>query len=75
MKMELSKKEIEVIDLLMQGKKNEEIASTLSISVSSVKSRLNGIYKKYGVETRIAFAMKYKGFNELEDTDDFPPAA
>ncbi len=48
----LSKREIEVIALIKQGKRNKEIAEELFIDLSTVKTHLNKIYRKTGVKNR-----------------------
>ena len=59
-------REKEVIALIIQGKKNKEIAEELFIDISTVKSHVNKIYKKSGVKNRkglleIANAVLNKG--------------
>lgn len=48
----LSDREIEVLQLVGQGKSNKEIALKLFISVNTVKVHLNNIFKKLGVTSR-----------------------
>ncbi len=48
----LSPRERELILLVLQGRNNSEIAETLFISVSTVKSHLSNIYEKFGVKNR-----------------------
>ncbi len=48
----LTKREIEVYELLCQGLTNEEIASVLVISLSTVKVHIRHIFDKLGVRTR-----------------------
>ena len=50
----LSKKEAEVFHHIIQGKSNKEIASTLFIEVTTVKSHISKIYQKLGVKSRKA---------------------
>lgn len=60
---ELSYREIEVMQLLVQGKSNKEIAQQLFISVNTVKVHLNNIFKKLGVTSRIEatiYALEHK---------------
>lgn len=49
---ELSEREKEVLNYVIQGKKNQEIASSLFVELSTIKSHLNRIYKKTGVQNR-----------------------
>lgn len=48
----LSVREEEVAALLMQGKKNTEIAEELHISVRTVRTHLENIYRKRGINRR-----------------------
>ncbi|WP_199768147.1 response regulator transcription factor [Maribacter cobaltidurans] len=48
----LSQQEEKIVSLINQGLSNKEIASTLFISVSTVKSHINNIYKKLNVHSR-----------------------
>ncbi|MCA9959062.1 MAG: hypothetical protein KC443_08510 [Anaerolineales bacterium] len=48
----LSSREIDVLDCMVQGATNKEIASQLSISENTVKVHLRRIYAKLGVSTR-----------------------
>jgi DNA-binding NarL/FixJ family response regulator len=48
----LSKREIEVLDLLRKGLSNEELAHSLHVSEATVKTHLIHIYGKLGVDDR-----------------------
>jgi two-component system NarL family response regulator len=48
----LTRREAEVLDLLAHGKANREIAVELSVSETTVKSHLRGIFTKLGVLSR-----------------------
>ena len=48
----LSVREKEVILLIVAGKSNQEIASTLFVSLSTVKTHINNIYKILEVKNR-----------------------
>ncbi|TCK65261.1 regulatory LuxR family protein [Winogradskyella wandonensis] len=52
LKDKLSKQERVVLDLLLQDKTNKDIAETLFLSVSTVKTHTNNIYKKLNVQSR-----------------------
>lgn len=49
---ELSKRELEVISLLAQGQSNKEIAHTLNVSETTVKSHVSNLLAKLGVQSR-----------------------
>ncbi|MDR1184759.1 MAG: LuxR C-terminal-related transcriptional regulator [Coriobacteriales bacterium] len=48
----LSKREIEILNLLGKGMSRAEIADTLSVSVNTVKSHITRIYQKLDVNSR-----------------------
>lgn len=48
----LSRKEHEVLSLILEHKNNQEICNTLFISLSTLKSHINHIYKKLEVTRR-----------------------
>ena len=50
---ELTKREKEVLELLVDGKSNNEIAMLLSISLATVRFHLTNIYSKLGAKNRI----------------------
>ncbi len=57
----LTNKETEILELIKQGKTNKEIASELFISVSTVKTHINNIFKKMDVSNRNELiAKKYR---------------
>lgn len=49
----LSTRELEVLRLVDQGLSNQQIALKLSIAPSTVKTHINNIYGKLGVQTRV----------------------
>lgn len=50
----LSKQEHRVLELIQQDKTNKEIATELFVSVSTVKTHINNLYKKLGISSREA---------------------
>ena len=48
----LSEREIEVLEQIFAGKSNKEIASSLFISINTVKSHLARLYSKFSVNSR-----------------------
>lgn len=54
----LSQRENDVAELLIQGKSNKQIASTLKISVRTAEFHLSSIYAKLGVTSRTEAALK-----------------
>ncbi|WP_420879101.1 response regulator [Rhodococcus sp. (in: high G+C Gram-positive bacteria)] len=49
----LSAREVEVVELLTQGLSNEEIAASLQLEQSTVKTHVSNISRKVGVRTRV----------------------
>jgi DNA-binding NarL/FixJ family response regulator len=56
-KVDLTKKEKEIVDLICHGYRNKEIAQKLDISEQTVKSHCNRIFKKVGVSDRLQLAL------------------
>ena len=56
--VQLSKREKEVVRLLLQGKSNKQIALSLDISVRTVEFHLKNIYTKLQVSSRIELILK-----------------
>jgi two-component system NarL family response regulator len=49
---DLSSRELEVLKLIVEGMSNKEIASTLSVTESTVKNHVNSILGKLNVRDR-----------------------
>ena len=56
--IEYSKRQQQVIELLLQGKSNKQIASKLGISESTVEFHLRNIYGKLQVNSRTEAILK-----------------
>jgi DNA-binding CsgD family transcriptional regulator len=52
-KFELTKRECEVIELIMDNCIDSEISTTLNISISTVRAHINSIFKKINVNSKI----------------------
>ena len=48
----LTNQEKKIVDLVSEGYANKEIASELAVSLSTIKTHTNNIYKKLGVNSR-----------------------
>jgi DNA-binding CsgD family transcriptional regulator len=57
----LTRRETEVLYWVIQGKTNSEVATILSLSVLTIRTHLEHIYKKLGVSNRTAATMKALG--------------
>ena len=62
-KLELSKRELEILNLLAQGHSNQEIASKLFVSLSTVKTHNQNLFEKLDVKRRIQAVEKAKRLN------------
>ena len=51
-KEQLTKQEEKILNLLLENKSNKEIAEELFVSVSTVKTHVNNVYKKLNVQSR-----------------------
>ena len=51
-RLELSKRELEILNLLAQGYSNQEIAGKLFVSLSTIKTHIQNIYEKLDVRRR-----------------------
>jgi len=49
---QLSDREQQVIKLICEGKKNQDIADKLYVDITTIKSHINRIYKKTGAKSR-----------------------
>lgn len=56
----LSAREVEMLELIVQGLSNKEIAGRLSISYETIRWHLRQIYKKLHVHTRTEAALKFR---------------
>ena len=62
-RLELSKRELEILNLLAQGHSNQEIAAKLFISLSTVKTHIQNLFEKLAVKRRIQAVEKAKRLN------------
>jgi DNA-binding CsgD family transcriptional regulator len=58
--LELSKREMEILNLLAQGLSNQEIAAKLFVSLSTVKTHLQNLFLKLDVKRRTQAIEKAK---------------
>src|SRR6476620_106166 len=61
--LELSKPELEILNLLAQGHSNQEIAEKLFVSLSTVKTHNQNLFEKLDVKRRIQAVEKAKRLN------------
>jgi DNA-binding CsgD family transcriptional regulator len=63
----LSKREKEVLKLVLQGKGNKQIALLLDISIRTVEFHLKNIYAKFQVSSRIELVLKLGHATKIEE--------
>jgi DNA-binding CsgD family transcriptional regulator len=63
----LSDRELEVLSLISKGLTNQQIALRLSVAESTVKTHINNIYGKLGVQSRVQAINKARYGNILKD--------
>jgi LuxR family maltose regulon positive regulatory protein len=61
----LSTRELEVLRLIDAGLSNQQIADKLSVAPSTVKTHINNIYGKLGVQTRVQAVTRARELNLL----------
>ncbi len=59
----LTNREKEIMNLVIQGKQNKEIADLLRISHNTVEKHLTSAYKKFDVRNRTEATLHYKSDN------------
>ena len=68
--IQFSKREKEVIQLLIQAKSNKEIALALGVSVRAVEFHLSNIYSKLSVSSRTEAVLKLSELQLRESTGE-----
>ncbi|MCR9229021.1 MAG: helix-turn-helix transcriptional regulator [Flavobacteriaceae bacterium] len=56
----LTPQEQKIVDLILQNKTNKEIANELFVSVSTIKTHINNLYKKLDITSREEMALRFK---------------
>ena len=49
----LTEREKDIVSLLLEGKTKQEIAQILALSISTIKTNIENIYKKTGVHNKV----------------------
>lgn len=62
----LSQREVEVLQAIAAGLKNQEIADQLVVSLSTVKTHINNIYGKLGVANRVQAVERARALHLLD---------
>jgi DNA-binding CsgD family transcriptional regulator len=61
---QITSREAEIIQLIVQGASNQDIADKLYISEKTVKSHIYNIYQKTGVQNRIELIHRIQGYGQ-----------
>ncbi len=56
----LTPQEQKIVNLILQNKTNKEIATELFVSVSTIKTHINNLYKKLGITSREEMTVRFK---------------
>lgn len=59
----ISERELEVLELVAEGKSNQQVADQLFISVNTVKTHLSRVYEKLDVKRRTQAVEKARALN------------
>ena len=68
-----TKKELEVLVYLSQGKPNKEIAKDLDITVRTVEHHITNIFRKFEVKNRTEAAICFRKILADSGNDGNPP--
>lgn len=64
-----SRRELEILELVLQKCSNKQIASTLFITAETVKWHLKNLYRKLGVSDRRLVAQKMRDLGKIQDLE------
>ena len=70
----LSKREMEVLQLVLRGKSNKQIALSMGITVRTVEFHLKNIYAKFQVSSRIELILKLGHAAEVAKLEELWPS-
>ena len=69
---DLTRREVQVLQLVLAGRTNKSIAAKIHVSEKTVEFHLNNIYTKVGVRTRVLAGVWAIGQGVEVETDQFP---
>jgi DNA-binding CsgD family transcriptional regulator/tetratricopeptide (TPR) repeat protein len=70
---ELTNREQEVLGLMAQGLRNPDIAARLFLSIATVKTHVNHIFYKLGVDSRVQAVLRYRKMEHSEHQETAAP--
>jgi len=56
----LTEREVQVIELMLQGKSKAEVGEALFISENTVRGHVKNVYEKMGVNSKRELAARYR---------------
>lgn len=62
----LTKREMEIVDLVCLGLRNRQIADRCALTEGTVKIHLNSVYRKFGVASRAELIVKREGMRSTQ---------
>lgn len=65
----LTERELEIVTLILTGKNKREIAKTLSLSLSTIKTNVENIYRKFDIHNKVELII-YVIKNNIIDLDN-----
>jgi DNA-binding CsgD family transcriptional regulator len=65
--VQLSKREQEVLGLLLEGKSNKQMALALAITIRTVEFHLKNVYAKFQVSSRVELILKLRHSTHLPE--------
>lgn len=68
----LSPREKEILDLLIEGLKNKEIAEKLYIQPNTIKTHMRNIINKTGIDSRTRLAIMYYEYVQKTNSKELP---
>jgi DNA-binding CsgD family transcriptional regulator len=68
--VQLSKREMEVLQLVLQGNSNKQIALSLDVTVRTVEFHLKNIYAKFQVSSRVELILKLGHATEIPKIEE-----
>lgn len=66
----LTQREKELMELLVLGKTNPELAEDMFVSIHTIKSMLEKLFRKFEVKSRVQLAIKYVKEKNQSNYDD-----
>lgn len=63
-KYSITKRESEIITLILQGKSNKEIMDSLNLSLNTVRNHIYNVYQKLGISSRVQLINLIIKYNE-----------